>query len=186
METLLYYGRLSGYEDKTANAEQWNDLRRQVPLQRALLADDEALGRFLAYVMTNEIEPSLDSRLREAFERGLIQLVIECHHSGHEYAFVKVIENDGGEDGGPMVSLDEDLIGVCLSCGIRRMDEGYEHFMRDGRDYPEEHYRPRLAFSGTWFFRFAGGLWCEAAVDQELGLAQMVAERQERRDSRLA
>jgi hypothetical protein len=65
-----YYRKFPGYEDRTANAEQWDDLRRQIPLQRALLEDDEALRRFITYVVTNEVDPSLDSRLREAFGVG--------------------------------------------------------------------------------------------------------------------
>ena len=65
-----YYGKFPGYEDKTANAEQWGDLRRQIPLQRALLEDDEALSRFLTYVVTNEVNSRLNSRLREAFGVG--------------------------------------------------------------------------------------------------------------------
>jgi hypothetical protein len=39
-------------------------------LQRALLEDDEALRRFLTYVVTNEVDPSIDSRLREEFRVG--------------------------------------------------------------------------------------------------------------------
>lgn len=65
-----YYRKFPGYEDKTANAEQWDDLRRQIPLQRALLENDEALRRFLTYVVTNEVDPSLDSQLGEAFGVG--------------------------------------------------------------------------------------------------------------------
>ena len=47
-----------------------DDLRRQIPLQRALLEDDGALRRFITYVVTNEVDSSLDSRLREAFRVG--------------------------------------------------------------------------------------------------------------------
>lgn len=65
-----YYRKFPGYEDTIANAEQWGDLRRQIPLQRALLDDNEALSRFLTYIVTNEVDPSLDSRLREEFGVG--------------------------------------------------------------------------------------------------------------------
>lgn len=69
-ETLRdYYSQFPGFDEKVADAV-WADLSRQIRLQRALLEDDEALEKFLAYVVTNEIDSSLDSRLREAFEVG--------------------------------------------------------------------------------------------------------------------
>jgi hypothetical protein len=39
-------------------------------VERALLEDDGALRRFLTYVVTNEVDSSLDSRLRETFGVG--------------------------------------------------------------------------------------------------------------------
>lgn len=69
-ETLRdYYSQSPGFDEKGADAV-WADLSRQIRLQRALLEDDEALDKFLAYVVTNEIDSSLDSRLREAFGVG--------------------------------------------------------------------------------------------------------------------
>lgn len=65
-----YYRQFTGGEEGSANAELWADRSRQIRLQRALLEDDGALGRFLAYVVTNEVDSSLDSRLREAFGVG--------------------------------------------------------------------------------------------------------------------
>lgn len=70
-ETLRdYYGQFRGFGEGDADAGVWADLSRQTRLQRALLEDDEALEKFLAYVVTNEVDPSLDSRLREAFGVG--------------------------------------------------------------------------------------------------------------------
>lgn len=69
-ETLRdYYSQFPGFDEKVADAV-WADLSRQIRLQRALLGDNEALEKFLAYVVTNEIDSSLDSRLREAFGVG--------------------------------------------------------------------------------------------------------------------
>jgi hypothetical protein len=69
-ETLRdYYSQFPGFDEKVADAV-WADLSRQIRLQRALLEDDEALEKFLAYVVTNEVDSSLDSRLREAFGVG--------------------------------------------------------------------------------------------------------------------
>jgi hypothetical protein len=69
-ETLRdYYSQFPGFDEKVADAV-WADLSRQIRLQRALLEDDEALEKFLAYVVTNEVDSSLDSRMREAFGVG--------------------------------------------------------------------------------------------------------------------
>jgi hypothetical protein len=65
-----YYRQFTGGEGRTANAEQWADRSRQIRLQRSLLEDDGALNRLLAYVVTNEIDSSLDSGLGEAFGVG--------------------------------------------------------------------------------------------------------------------
>lgn len=65
-----YYRQFTGGGEGAANAEQWADRSRQIRLQRALLEDDAALGRFLTYVVTSEVDSSLDSRLREAFGVG--------------------------------------------------------------------------------------------------------------------
>lgn len=65
-----YYRQFTGGEESTANAEEWADRSRQIRLQRALLEDDGALRRFLTYVVTNEVDPSIDSGLREAFGVG--------------------------------------------------------------------------------------------------------------------
>jgi hypothetical protein len=69
-ETLRdYYSQFPGFDEKVAGVV-WADLSRQIRLQRALLEDNEALEKFLAYVVTNEIDSSLDSWLREAFGVG--------------------------------------------------------------------------------------------------------------------
>ena len=69
-ETLRdYYSQSPGFDEKVADAV-WADLSRQIRLQRALLEDDDALEKFLAYVVTNEVDSNLDSRLREAFGVG--------------------------------------------------------------------------------------------------------------------
>jgi hypothetical protein len=90
-ETLRdYYSQFPGFDEKVADAA-WADLSRQLRLQRALLEDDEALEKFLAYVVTNEVDSSLDSRLREAFGVGgerADEVILESIFSslGHEDA----------------------------------------------------------------------------------------------------
>ena len=67
-ETLReFYGGSGSFEELVGDAETWANLNRQVRLQRALLEDEEALRRFLTYVVTDEVDPSLDSRLGEVF-----------------------------------------------------------------------------------------------------------------------
>jgi hypothetical protein len=65
-----FYRQFAGGEESRANPEEWAGRSRQIRLQRALLEDDGALRRFITYVVTNEVDSSLDSRLREAFGVG--------------------------------------------------------------------------------------------------------------------
>jgi hypothetical protein len=65
-----YYRRFRSYEEQAGDAETWANVSRQLRLQRALLADGEALGRFLTMVVVDEVDSRLDSRLGEVFEVG--------------------------------------------------------------------------------------------------------------------
>lgn len=65
-----FYGGSGSFEELVGDAETWANLNRQAKLQRALLEDEEALGRFLTYVVADEVDPSLDSRLGEVFGAG--------------------------------------------------------------------------------------------------------------------
>jgi hypothetical protein len=62
-----YYRAFISYEELVGDAELWANIGRQVRLQKVLLEDDEALRRFLTYVVVNEVDSSLDSRLGEVF-----------------------------------------------------------------------------------------------------------------------
>lgn len=57
-----YYRSFVGYEQLVGDAELWANISRQTRLQRVLLEDDEALKRFLTYVIVDEVDPRLDSR----------------------------------------------------------------------------------------------------------------------------
>jgi hypothetical protein len=62
-----YYRSFVGYEELVGDVELWANMSRQTRLQKALLEDDEALKRFLTYVIVDEVDPSLDSHLGEVF-----------------------------------------------------------------------------------------------------------------------
>lgn len=65
-----YYRRSKGYEELVGDAEMWANVTRQARLQRALLEDEEAVGRFITLVVVDEVDSRLDSRLGEVFEVG--------------------------------------------------------------------------------------------------------------------
>lgn len=62
-----YYRPFGNYEDIIGDPELWANVNRQLRLQKALLEDEEALGRFLAYVIVDQVDPRVDSRLGEVF-----------------------------------------------------------------------------------------------------------------------
>jgi hypothetical protein len=53
-----------------ADPETHRNLGRQQRLQRALLADEESLRRFLTYVVVSEVNSNIGSRLGEMFGLG--------------------------------------------------------------------------------------------------------------------
>jgi hypothetical protein len=65
-----YYRRSKGYEELAGDAEMWANVTRQLRLQRALLEDEEALGRFITLVVVDEVDSRLDGRLGEVFGVG--------------------------------------------------------------------------------------------------------------------
>lgn len=65
-----YYRRFKDYEGLVGDAETWANVSRQIGLQRALLGDEEALGRFLTLVVVDEVDSRLDGRLGEVFGVG--------------------------------------------------------------------------------------------------------------------
>lgn len=65
-----YYRRFESYEEMAGDAKTWANVTRQLRLQRALLEDVEALGRFLTLVVVDEVDSRLDGRLGEVFGVG--------------------------------------------------------------------------------------------------------------------
>ena len=65
-----YYRRSKGYEELSGDSEMWANVTRQARLQRALLEDEEALGRFITLVVVDEVDSRLDGRLGEVFGVG--------------------------------------------------------------------------------------------------------------------
>ena len=62
-----HYERFGNSEELVGDAEVWANLSRQIRLQRALLDDEEALGKYLTYAAVVEVDASTDSRLGEVF-----------------------------------------------------------------------------------------------------------------------
>jgi hypothetical protein len=65
-----YYRRFKSYKEMAGDAEMWANVSRQLRLQRALLKDEEALGRFITLVVVDEVDSRLDGRLGEVFGVG--------------------------------------------------------------------------------------------------------------------
>lgn len=70
-ETLRdWYRQFTNFDETVGDAELWANISRQIRLQRALLEDEEALNRYLTYVVTVEVDPSIDSKVGEVFGVG--------------------------------------------------------------------------------------------------------------------
>lgn len=65
-----HYGRF-GNAGELVGDMVWANLSRQSRLQRALVEDEEALGRYLTYAAVCEVDASTDSRLGEVFGVGM-------------------------------------------------------------------------------------------------------------------
>src|ERR1044071_6734758 len=65
-----YYRRFRSYEEQARDPETWANVTRQLRLQRALVEDEEALGRFITLVVVDEVDSRLDGRLGEVFGVG--------------------------------------------------------------------------------------------------------------------
>lgn len=65
-----YYRWFTDYDEMASDSETWGNIRRQQRLQLALLADEEALHRFLTYVVINEVDSRIGSRLGAVFGMG--------------------------------------------------------------------------------------------------------------------
>lgn len=65
-----YYRRMGNFEEVVGDAEFWDNVRRQIRLQRVLLADEQVLNKYLTYVATVEVDGSTDSELAGVFGVG--------------------------------------------------------------------------------------------------------------------
>lgn len=65
-----HYGRFGNAEELVGDTV-WANLSRQGRLQRALMEDEKALGRYLTYVAVCEVDASTGSRLGEVFGVGM-------------------------------------------------------------------------------------------------------------------
>src|ERR1051325_708228 len=65
-----YYQRFSNYDELIGDVELWANLSRQIRLQHALLEDEDALRKFLTFVVSDEVDSSINSQLGEVFGVG--------------------------------------------------------------------------------------------------------------------
>jgi hypothetical protein len=65
-----HYQHMGNFEEVVGDAEFWDNVRRQIRLQRALLADEQVLNKYLSYVAAVEVDGSTNSELAEVFGVG--------------------------------------------------------------------------------------------------------------------
>jgi hypothetical protein len=65
-----HYRQSENYEELVGDGGWWENAKRQIGLQRTLLEDEGALGKFLTLVVTTELDGSVESRLAEVFGVG--------------------------------------------------------------------------------------------------------------------
>ena len=65
-----HYRTSSNFEELVSDREFWENISRQIRLQKALLEDEEVLKKYITYVVTVEVDSSADSRLAEVFGVG--------------------------------------------------------------------------------------------------------------------
>lgn len=85
-----YYRPFRNYDEIVGDLKFWANLSRQIRLQGALLEDEEALARFLTYIVTTEVDSRVDSRLGEVFRMGGEQIEEEIF----EPLFSRLDEDD--------------------------------------------------------------------------------------------
>lgn len=65
-----HYRKSRNYADLVSDRGFWANISRQIRLQRALLEDEEALKKYITYVVAVEVDESMDSRIAEVFGVG--------------------------------------------------------------------------------------------------------------------
>lgn len=65
-----HYRHMGNFEEVVGDAEFWDNVRRQIRLQRALLEDEQVLNKYLTYVAAVEVDGSTDSELAGVFGVG--------------------------------------------------------------------------------------------------------------------
>lgn len=131
-----YYRSFVGYEQLVGDAELWTNMSRQTRLQKALLEDDEALKRFLTYVIVDEVDPSLDSRLGEVLgvngewiEEEIFDPVFS-HLSDDDAQYFREVSRDG--------ALWENVEVLSRSFVVRWTDASLEEIKTVAKGSPED------------------------------------------------
>lgn len=65
-----HYQSSKNFAELVGDSALWKNLSRQICLQRALVEDGEALGKYLTYAAVCEVDPSTGGRLGEVFGVG--------------------------------------------------------------------------------------------------------------------
>lgn len=65
-----HYRHMGNFEEVVGDTEFWDNVRRQIRLQRTLLEDEQVLNKYLTYVAAVEVDGSTDSELAGVFGVG--------------------------------------------------------------------------------------------------------------------
>lgn len=65
-----HYRRSENFDELVSDRAFWENVTRQIRLQGALLEDEEALKKYLTYVVAVEVDASAESRVAEVFGVG--------------------------------------------------------------------------------------------------------------------
>lgn len=133
-----YYRQSSNYEELASDLELWENLRRQIRLQSALLEDEGALRRFLTHVVVNEVDPSLDGRLGEVFgvggmwvEEGILEPLFSRLGEEDERYFREVSDGEAGHLYENIVVLDRSFVARWIGARLEEIQVVAEGALKD-------------------------------------------------------
>jgi hypothetical protein len=91
-----YYRDYVNYQELMKNELMWEIAAKENRLLQALIKNDEALNRFLTYVILDEVDPAKGSHLRKMLQVGreeeILESVIQSLEEGDVNFFKRVTE----------------------------------------------------------------------------------------------